>query len=144
MLSAPNNKQKPRNRAQKQRNIRLELAQKMNEIRLAAETREQSELTVRLSVFCTSRKTVSRNVQNGYQAFHRGRQKIVPNQTNIQEIKDETAEKSVFSIGNERKDLARCAGKQRRQARLGKFDKFTVFTTSVGNHFVMERLAETI
>ena len=30
------------------------------------------------------------------------------------------------------------------QARLGKFDKFTVFAASVGNHFVMECLAETI
>ena len=48
---------------------------------------------------------------------------IEPFQTHIHIVEDKAAEQTVFSIGNERKYLARCTGKQCRQAMLGKFDK---------------------
>lgn len=59
-------------------------------------------------------------------------------------VEDETAEQAVFSIGNKRKDLAGRTRQKSREARSGKFDKLSIFAASVGNHFVMERLAETV
>ena len=46
-------------------------------------------------------------------------------------VEDETAEETVFGIGDEREDLAGSAGEQSREARTGKLDELTVFSSGI-------------
>ena len=69
---------------------------------------------------------------------------VAPLETDGHVVEDETAEEAVFGIGDERENLARSAGKQSREARLVELNKFTIFTSGVRNHFMMESFAKSV
>ena len=69
---------------------------------------------------------------------------IVPDETEVEDIEDETAEESVLGIGDEVEDLAGRACEQGRETRVADVDIFTVFAADVGDGLVVEGFAEAI
>lgn len=73
-----------------------------------------------------------------------GAEHIVPDEAEIQKVEDEAAEEAVLGVGDEVKDLSRCAGEECRESRALDIHIFAVLAADVGDGLVVEGLSEAV